>query len=153
MSDWIATLEVGSGGVGTFFVPTHRMDLMLWDRAGLMLYTGTGEEPMATWLPARPENHLRDALAMLRLHVGGVAPEMVPPALRKAKVTLDETHDKYLDALANSFHEGWNRALRIDEDQPGELGVEAELTGRLRGLEVRMVRTVQRGPNPWASRG
>jgi len=62
-------------------------------------------------------------------------------------------HDAYRDALANSFSEGWERALRIDEDQPGELGVEAELSGRLRGVEVRMVRTVQRGPNPWGSQG
>ncbi|MEI7992217.1 MAG: hypothetical protein WCH93_07290 [Actinomycetota bacterium] len=62
-------------------------------------------------------------------------------------------HDAYLDALANSFSDGWERALRIDDGKPGELGVEAEPSGRLRGVEVRMVCTVQRGPNPWGSQG
>jgi len=150
MADWIATIDVGSGGVGTFFVPTHRMDLMLWDRAGLMLYAGGSDEAMVTWLPARPENHLRDVLAMIRLHVGTMPTGMVPPAMRAARVTLNETHDAYLDSLANSLGEMPSLALRVDEDQPGELGIEAELQRRLRGVEVRMVRTVQRGPNPWA---
>jgi len=74
-------------------------------------------------------------------------------AICAAKVTLGEMHDAYLDALANSFSEGWERALRIDEDQSGELGVEAKLSRRLSGVEVRMVCTVQRGPNPWGSQG
>ena len=59
--------------------------------------------------------------------------------MRAAKVTLNETHDAHLDALAHGFGDGWERALRIDEDQPGELGVESELSGRLCGVEVRMV--------------
>ena len=38
-------------------------------------------------------------------------------------------------------------ALRIDEDVPGELGIEQDLPRRLRGVEVRMVRKLQDGPN------
>ena len=149
MSDWIATIDIGRGGVGTFFAPTHRIHLMLGDRAWMDLFAVGSDEPIATWLPARPENHLRDVLAMIRLHVGTMPAGMVPPAMRAARVTLNETHDAYLDSLANSFGDMTDVVLQIEEDRPGELGIEAELQRRLRGVEVRMVRTVQRGPNPW----
>jgi hypothetical protein len=149
MSDWIATIDIGRGGVGTFFAPTHRIHLMLGDRAWMDLFAVGSDEPIATWLPERPSNHLRDVLAMIRLHVGGMSDGTVLPELRKKRARLTASHDWYLDMLADQVVGMPGLALRIDEDQPGELGIEAELQRRLRGIEVRMVRKLQEGPNPW----
>ena len=150
VSDLIAIVDIGTVTDKGFFEPTHRIDAFLWDRAALMLYpAGSTTEPIYTWLPERPSNHLRDILAMVRLHVGGMSSAQVLPELRRKKVTLTPSHEWQLDHLADHLSEMPDLCLQFFEDNPGELEVERHLQKRLKGVEVRMVNVLQSRPRHW----
>ena len=58
MPNWIATIDTGSGDVGTVFVRAQRIDLTLWDRVRMMLNANVNDASTASLANALNEGRV-----------------------------------------------------------------------------------------------
>jgi hypothetical protein len=139
MSDWVATIDVGTSALSGYFQMTHRIDVLAWDRPALMLYRVGSDKPSVTWLPNKPEDILRDALAMVRLYVGTGPGDDLAPSRPRKPVERKSWNDETSLQLASRVREIGSLCLRIEECNPGELGLHDALGRWLDGVDVRQV--------------
>lgn len=153
MADWVATIDVGTSSLEGYFHMTHRLDVVAWDRPALMLYRVGSDRPLVTWIPDKPQDILRDALAMVRLYIGTGPGDDVTAARPRKPVERKSWNEETTLGLVARLSEMEDLCLRIEESQPGELGIPAALDQWLGGVDVRQVVRLTDPPraNPWTS--
>jgi len=152
MADWVATIDIGTSSLGGYFHMTHRLDVIAWDRPALMLYRVGNDRPVVTWIPAKPQDILRDALAMVRVYVGTGPGDDVLAVRPRKPVERKSWNEPTTLMLLSRLPEMKDLCLRIEEARPGELDISSALTNWLNGVDVRQVVRLNEPPrtNPWS---